>query len=655
MRISISSREPAFGGRAFGAVGAYEQIKGVAVGEIDPADRRNALITDIDRAPRNANGRAEYRTTFSVLKPVDMTKSPGVLLYNIVNRGNHNGPNTWHVGGDPGDAFLYNLGHVIVWSGWQGDQPIASVSPGQEGIDVPIAGGVTGPVWARFVGVPAAANTQSLPGAAGRAPATLDASNGRLISAASETPAGVKSGVVAIPRSDWAFADCRTVPFPGTPDPARVCLKHGFDPARLYELTYTAKDPYVLGAGMAAVRDLVSFFRNAAADSAGTPNPLAGAVRHVLAMGNSQSGRFAKAFLNLGFNEDLAGRMVWDGVNPRIAGMLGGFNTRFAQPGDIAEMYDPGAEGPLWWSDYADRARGHASWGLLHRCIATKTCPKITETYGGPEIWYSRGSVGIAGTSGREDLPVPENVRRYYHPGTPHGGGVGGFKLGAAGGPDAFANNPNPELETDRALYVALVDWVVRGTLPPPSAYPRVSDGTLVPDTAAAIGWPAIPNAPKPDGVVNVVLDYDYGPGFRYNDNSGVITLVPPRIKRVIPTLVPKVDADGNELAGIRSLLMRVPLGTYTGWNPIPNGPLKGRERSLAGGYIPFAKTRAERVASGDPRLSIEERYPSLDAYLALAAKHAGELVQQRFLLPGDAARLLRQARADMEASGLLR
>jgi hypothetical protein len=217
-----------------------------------------------------------------------------------------------------------------------------------------------------------------------------------------------------------------------------------------------------------------------------------------------------------------------------------------------------------------------------------------------------------------------------------------------------LANNPNPERDIDRALYVALVDWVVKGTLPPPSAYPRVSNGTLVPATSAAMGWPNIPNTPKPDGVINSVLDYDYGPAYRYNDSSGVMTNVPPPVKRVIPTLVAKVDADGNDVAGVKSVLFRVPLGTYTGWNPIASGILKGRERSLAAGYIPFAKTKAERLASGDPRLSIEERYPNLWTYYSQAAAAAADLVEQRFLLPDDAVRLLKQVLTDMEASKLL-
>ncbi len=545
----------------------------------------------------------------------------------------------------PATVSSTKLGRAVLWSGWQGDIPLVADGSDREGIDVPVARNndgspIIGPVWERFSG--ATGNTQALTGAA-RTPASLDTTKAKLISASSETPIGVKSGVITLSASDWAFADCRTRPFPGTPDPTRICLKNGFNPALLYELVYQAKDPLVLGVGMAAMRDVVSFFRYAENDDVGTANPLFGSIPHVIAMGNSQSGRLAKTFLNLGFNEDENGKIVWDGLNARIAGMEGGFNIRFAKPGDMAEMYDPGADGPLWWSDYTDQVRNHPAWGLLHRCTATKTCPKITETYGGPEFWYSRGTVGIAGTTGKEDLPLPSNVRRYYHPGTPHGGGRGGFALGVASdSPNYLATNPNPERETDRALYVALVDWVVRNTQPPPSAYPRIGNGTLVTANSAAIGWPAIPGAPKPDGVVNPVLDYDYGPGFHYNDESGVISNVPPRVKRVIPMLVPKVDADGNELGGVPSMLQRLPLGTYTGWNPIPDGALKGREKALGAGYIPFAKTKAERLSSGDPRLSIEERYPDAAHYYAAAVKNANDLVGQRLLLPDDAIRLPR-------------
>jgi alpha/beta hydrolase family protein len=198
------------------------------------------------------------------------------------------------------------------------------------------------------------------------------------------------------------------------------------------------------------------------------------------------------------------------------------------------------------------------------------------------------------------------------------------------------------------------LQWVVSNTPPPPSKYPRVSDGTLVAATSAAMGWPNIPNTPKPDGVMNSVLDYDYGPQFRYNDGSGVYTNVPPPIKQVIPTLAPKVDSDGNEIAGVRSLLIQLPLGTYPGWNPIASGPLKGREASLSAGYIPFAKTKADRIANNDPRPSIEERYSDLWEYYFRANAIVSTLVAQRYLLPDDANLLINTLLNNFLASGVL-
>jgi Alpha/beta hydrolase domain len=653
VKITIDSTTPVAGG-PFGAVGNYELLRGTAIGEIDPTTRFNAVITDVTLAPKNANGKVEYKAQFSIHKPVDMTKASGTLVYNVPNRSNIAIPYT------AGDAtFLWRRGDIVLNSAWQGDLTIAGVSSSQLGIDVPIATGVQNMVVDRFIAVAAQTGgarqtTQSLTGP-GRNLASTNTADSKLISFTKESPEGVKTGVVTIASADFAYADCRTVGFPGTPDPTRLCIKGGFDPALGYELVRPARDPFILGVGNAAMRDVVSFFRYESKDDSGTANPILSGAKTVIGFGSSQSGRFQKHFLNNGFNEDERGRIVWDGMNPNIAGMLGSFNIRFAQPGDIAELYFPGADGPLWWEDYTDTVRGRPTWGLLHRCRVSSTCPKIMETYGGPEIWYSRGSVGIAGTKGTEDLPLPDNVRRYYHVGTTHGGGAGGFNLGTPSpNPEVFAANPNPQREINRALYVDMVEWVRDGRLPPPSRYPKVSDGTLVPATSAAMGWPNIPNAPKPDGVMNSVLDYDYGPQFNYNDDSGVITNVPPPIKQVIPTLAPKVDADGNEIAGIKSLLARLPLGTYTGWNPIASGPLKGREASLAGGYMPFAKTKADRLASGDPRLSIEERYTSLWLYYLFAINEANIMVQERFLLPDDAAVLLNQLLNNMLASNLL-
>ena len=675
--VITSKSSPVFNGQSFGPAGPYESLRGVATGEINPADRRNAGITDIQLAPKLANGNVQYKTTFTIFKPIDMTKSPGVMLYNVPNRGNHSLPAAFQFGRDPGDGFIYNLGHVMLWNGWQGDMPISSVTSVQEGLDAPIAKNpdgtsVTSATWQRFangcrdcVAIPAASGTPPVKATTlqisdiGRNAATLDTTKATLISATSETNTGVRGGVVTIASTDWAWADCRTVPFPGTADPSRVCLKNGFDPALLYQLVYTAKDPIVLGIGMAAMRDVVSFFRYATADDAGTANPLAKTITKVIGSGHSQSGRFQKNFINLGFNEDENGRIVWDGMWPERAGMAGNFNIRFGQPGNIADLYEPGAEQPTWWSDYVDTARGRPAWGILHRCSATPvyTCPLIAETYGGPEVWYSRATTGITGTDGLQDLPVPPNVRRYYFAGTTHGGGGGGFlvdqppKAGAV-----MESNPNPNTEFFRGIYVALTQWVVNGTQPPPSAYPRISNGTLKAANDTALGYPKIPGLPTSNGVINSMLDYDYGPRFNYLDNSGIIDNVPPTVKQVIPTLAVPVDADGNEVAaaGLHSALAQMPLGTYTGWNPISSGIFKGQEQNLAGGYVPFAKTQAQRLANNDPRLSIEERYGSFFAYYYGLNAVLNTLVQQRYWLPQDAARTFQQALTDLLSNNTL-
>lgn len=648
-KITITSTTPAFSGRVFGDVGTYEQIRGTATGELDPLDPRNAVITDIHLAPRNANSKVAYTATFTMLKPVDMSRASKVMVYEVVNRGNRILPGFFNVGvsatNPAGDGFLYNMGNVYLWSGWQGDLVFNPALPA-ETIDVPVVQGVTGPTFARFVTVAGNVNTRPLPGR-GRTPASLDTTKAKLISIARENNLGVRTGVVEIPSGDWAFGNCSSAAFPGTSDPTQICLKNGFDPNLIYELVYTAKDPLVLGVGMAAMRDVVSFFRRASVDDAGTPNPIAGTINRAIGYGISQSGRYTKNFILLGFNEDEDGRIVWDGADPNIAGAMGQFNIRFAQPGNIANIFEPGAEGPLWWGDYNDRARGRGVTGLLQRCRASHTCPKIFEDFGGAEIWYGRGSIGIAGTRGSEDIRLPGNVRRYYYSSTAHGGGAGGFsRTQPALAGLMLAANPNPQLETRRALLVALVDWVAKGKRPPRSQYPRVSDGTLVPSTAKAMGWPKIPASPTPDNVMNVLMDYDYGPDFRYNDESGVMTKVVPPIKQIIPTLAGKVDEDGNEIAGVKSVLLQAPLGTYTSWNPVASGPLKGNEGNLAAGYIPFPMTKADRKATGDPRRSVEERYGNQEGYDCVVRHAARQEVGKRFLLREDADRLIAQAAA---------
>lgn len=638
--LEILSRTPMAGG--------YEMIRGRIHGEIDPADRHNTIIQDIALARPNARGKVEYVATFALAKPVDLAKSARVLLYQVVNRGN-------------GDAVASPEGYISLVSGWEADIiPTAN----NQTIVVPIAtkpdgAPITGPVIARFIDVPTGTSTApihlaSLGPSQPYLPDGLAQPTATLTWHTSETYAGVQDASHTVPRADWTFGTCESVPFPGTPDPARLCLKDGFRADRLYELVYTAKDPLVLGVGLAATRDIVAFFRHAQKDAAGTPNPVAGAIDHAVSVGDSQSGNFIRTFIHLGFNQDVQNRIVWDGAFPRIAARQTPMNLRFALPGGAAGVYEPGSEGVVWWGQYEDKTRGLKAASLLDRCTATKTCPKIVEAFGSSEFWGLRMSPDLIGTDATHDLPLPDNVRRYYYPSTTHGGGRGGFRVDAAPAPNGrctLPDNPNPEADQTHALTRVLVDWVTRGTPPPDSRYPRLANGDLVPATRAAMGEPDIPGLPFNDRILNPLVRYDFGPGFNAADLSGVMSVVPPRIIGVAPTYVPRVNADGNETVGVPSVLAQAPLGTYLGWNTIRSGFFAGQGCGFAGGYIPFAKTKAARLANNDPRLSLEERYVTHDAYVARVKQAADTAVRERFLLEEDAARIAREA----DASDILR
>jgi hypothetical protein len=644
-KMVIEQRDsPAHNGQSFGKAGQYEILSGHFFGEIDPKDPRNAIITDIQFAPRNARGFVEYSATFAISKPIDMSKASGVLLYEVPNRGRV-------AAGLDGSAE----GHVGVVSGWQGD---VLSRPNAQTIKVPVAKNpdgspLTGPVIERLINTPSGSTTidlgpQAYVGLTYQRPVTLDTSKASLMRRTSQD-----AKATAVPAANWAFADCTKTPFPGLPDPSKICANDGFDPASEYLLRFTAKDPLVLGIGFAATRDLNSFLRYSIKDDAGEPNPVANRIKWAVGRGNSQSGNFIRTYVHLGFNQDEAGRIVWDGANPHIAARQLALNFRFAVGGGAAGMYEPGSEAVLWWSDYEDKVRHRPAAGMLDRCRATNTCPKIFETFGGLEFWYLRESPNLVGTDAKVDIPLPSNVRRYFFPGTTHGGGPGGFSAATPAPPNGcvLPANPNPESDTIRALMVALVEWVTKGTEPPPSRYPRLDQGQLTPATKAAIGFPNIPSVPSPDGLLNPVIDYDFGPDFKGADMAGFISKQPPEVKQVIPTLVPKVDADGTDVAGVPSVLRQAPLGTYLGWNVTAAGFDKGKICTLSGGYVPFAKTKAERLATGDPRLSLEERYGSHKAYVELVKTAAEKAVTERFLLRADADRLI----AQVEASDVLR
>jgi len=641
VRLEITSREPMNNGQAVGAAGPFELIRGKVHGEIDPRDPHNTIIQDLDLAPRNARGKVEYVATFALAKPVDLSKAARVLLYQVVNRGN-------------GQAIASPEGYVSLVSGWQGDViPTAN----NQTIVVPIArnrdgSAITGSVIARFYDVPdgtksAPIRLASLGTAQPYPPAGLEQPDARLTWHTRENYSGEQDAAQPVARADWAFANCESTPWPGTPDATRICLKDGFRADRLYELVYTAKDPLVLGAGLAATRDIVSFFRHATSDGAGTSNPVAGAIDRAVSVGDSQSGNFIRTFIHLGFNRDVQNRMVWDGAFPRIAARQTPMNLRFALPGGAAGVYEPGSEGVVWWTHYEDKTRGLPAGGLLDRCTATKTCPKIVEAFGSSEFWGLRLSPDLIGTDAKGDLPLPDNVRRYYYPGTTHGGGRGGFSVNRTpNNACVLPANPNPEAEQTRALTRALVEWVTKGTPPPDSRYPRLANGDLVQATRATVGFPEIPGLPFNDRVLNPVVRYDFGRGFNADDLSGTTSIVPPRVLGVVPTYVPRVNEDGNETAGVPSVLMQAPLGTYLGWNVYRSGFFAGHGCGFQGGWIPFAKTKAERLANHDPRLSLEERYGTLENYVAIVKRAADQAVRDRFLLPEDAERIVHEAEA---------
>ena len=656
VRIVVESRATAFDGASFGAAGPYEALSGRAYGELDPKDPHNRIIQDIALAPRNARSMVEYVASFHLVKPLDMRRSSRLMWHDVPNRG----------GRITIVAQERMTGDIGLSSGWQGDASGATV-PGadNEYVVAPVAhgkggGAITGPVLGRIFNAdgPASRPLIVYSNPVPYRPASLDTRKAALTTHAAESLDGRVSGAKTIAPADWAWARCDAAhPFPGVPDPTQVCLRHGFDPALLYQIVFTAKDPLVLGIGFAAFRDVGAFFRHAEHDDAGTPNPLAGQVQWVIGRGVSQSGNFLRQFIHLGFNQDEAGRQVQDGAWPIIAGRRISMNVRFGEPDGILMLYQPGSEGPQWWSPWPDTLRGLPAVSMLDRCNASHTCPKVIEHFGAAEVWGLKLTPEWVGTAGDADIPMPDTVRRYYIAGTQHGGGKGGFTTVTAPPPSCpgpnwgtgiFAANPMPQTETVNAIRVHFRDWVMQGIAPPPSRYPTLKDGKLVDATRAAMGFPAIPGVPgnAPTRMVNPVLDYDFGGKFNSIDGSGVYSRAPPAIKQVVKMKVPRTDADGNEVGGVPVVLLGAPLGTYLGWNITADGFFKGMPCSYAGGMIPFAGTRAERLANADPRVSLEERYGDHVGYVRAVQVAAKDALAQGFLLEDDAKSLVAAAEA---------
>src|SRR5260370_15591270 len=433
--ITYTTSQP-YGTQSFGSVGQYQEVDGTATGELDPRDPLNAIITDIGLAPRS-DGKVQYSVIFSILMPVDRSKSNYTLLYDIVNRGNKVITGWNNVVANPapayGDGFLENQGYILVWSGWEGDLLTA---PNRIQLYPPLAknrdgSSITGQIVTEYdlstpAGfVPLGGGPFAGSNGRGYAPVNLDNKNppATLTQRVHETDP--KS---PIPNNQWNFAPCTSAQLTVLPsDPAQVCLNMlgggMFDTNHIYELTYTAQDPLVQGIGLAAIRDFVSFLRYG---SSQVTNPLEGAVEYALMHGTSQSRRMARTFLDLGLNEDERPRKVGDGLNPHIRSVRIEINTRFAQP-----IRGPGlqhdekittadAEAPFTYGDSFDPISGTRG-GLLDRCSQSNTCPNIFHTNTDTEYW--QGGMALHTTDAKgHDLAIPGNVRIYHFASAHHGG-----------------------------------------------------------------------------------------------------------------------------------------------------------------------------------------------------------------------------------------
>ncbi len=651
--LVIHHREPFAGGAAFGDTGPYEKLVGVARFAVNPDHARNRGIVDLSLAPRNADGKVVFESDVYILMPKDPAKGNGAIFYDVNNRGNklalrffNGGPggNDLSNPAAAGDGFLFHRGYTVVWSGWIGE---LLPGGGRLLLRAPVARENGQPVrgLVRYE-TTADAPAESLPlsrrdGHGSYSPTARGEAEGVLTWRMRETDERVP-----IPRGQWSLERVPVPPVkdgvPRTLGQVRLRVAGGLRPGYLYELVCEAEGPIVQGLGYAAVRDLVSFLRY----DAGSHNPLRTAdgrpaTTRAHGFGVSQSGRFLRNFLYLGFNADEAGRKVFDGLMPHVAGGgLGFFNHRFAQPtrhnGQHEEHLYPGDYFPFTYGDAEDPFSKRTD-GILRRTAAedARLLPKVMHTQSAAEYWHRSGSLVHTDPLGTRDAAIPDSVRIYAFGGTQHGPANDPPGRGSADN----LHNPADYRPYLRALLDALDAWARDGTPPPPSVYPRIDGGTLVSWRQASTGFPAIPGVRYPE-VIQCPPALDYGPEF---GPRGVITVEPPRVLGHYVVRVPKSGPDGNDLGTLLPPEVAVPLGTYTGWN------LRRRDAgaeamlvSLTGSYLPLARTRSERQATGDPRESIMERYGSCEAYRRQFAKVCDDLRQRRYLLAEDVERLLK-------------
>ena len=640
VKFDVTSKEsPTFGGYSFAGVGQYEKLVGMAYGELDPNDPKNAVIVDIKLAPRNARGMVEYSHTFYILKPIDLSKGAHRMMYEPPNRGGKtiSAMNRGVGGNDPGavtdpnllaNSFLMPRGYTLAFSGWDYSAG-TSMANFNSMINLPVAKNpdgstITGPSYEYIVMGNSTTTSYNLNYKA----ATLDKSKAVLT-----TRKLLNDSPTVIPATGWEYVDESTIRLL----PAGTTFKQ----ADIYEFSYTAKNPTVNGLGFAAVRDWNSWLRSATVDDFGTANPLAGDIQRIYTEISSQPGRFLNDFRHLGFNQAEDGKKVFDGLMQWISAGSGiNLNYRFSQPNRTERNRQDHlhVENVFPFANVTtqDPFTGKVD-SRYAKCEATGTCPVAVEIYSANEYWVKSASLLHTTPDGQADLPDSPYARNYLISSHQHGTGSATSK----GNCQQF-QNPLNSAPIQRALFLALDDWV-NGIAPPASRVPRLADGMLAnPLPQSAVGFPNIPGVTY-TGLKTTRYLFDYGPNFY---TTGIATINPPLVSPpyqdnplngpIYPSYVPKTDSDGNDIAGVRLPDVTVPLATYTGW-ALRSGAWANDGCESSGQYIPFPRTAADRQATGDPRPSIEERYPSFGEYYAKVKNAIDGLVKDRLMLCEDA------------------
>lgn len=641
-RFDVTLRRPLAEGRPFGDVGPYEELKGRLQFAIDPAHAANTRITDVERAPRNGEGRVEFAADVSILLPVDPARANGRLLVDVVNRGhtvtvpnfNHATRPEFglyadaHPAIDVGDGFLMRRGYVVASCGWQCDVPEL---PGLFRLLAPEARSDGHPLRGRvYVNLQA---PEPVPHflLSDRRHLAYPAADLQEASAVLLVRDQLDGEPTLIPRSRWRFG--RAVDGRVVADPRHVWLQGGFERGRLYQVAYTAVGAPVLGLSFAALRDCASWLKHDAG------SPTAGRLRWAYAYGRSQTGRFLRTLVYWDLNLDEQGREAFDGIIANVAGgMRGEFNQRFGQnskdrPQMMAHVF-PSADVAV-----TDPVTGLTD--ALHARLDARGSP-LKVFYTNTSAEYHRGDASLVHTDpdGQRDVAHGRHVRVYHFAGTEHGLGIWppADTTPVAADPSGWSErsqNLRGTISYGRLLRACLVNldrWVTDAVEPPPSRHPRLDDGTAVPPEFLAKTFEGIPGAHYPRHHARPRrVDFGADPERR------VLSQAPPREGRAFASLVSAVDADGNEVAGVMLPEIRVPLATHTGWT-LRHPDIGGAEQLLvfAGATIPFPLTRRDRERTGDPRASLEERYPSREAYLERVRAAAVDLVAARYMLGED-------------------